>query len=222
MGIFKRVNDIAMAGINEVLDKMENPLSMIKQYIRELEGKIAETRLALSNQLFAERKYEVMIAELDQIVHKRIRQANIAIDRNEEEMAVLAVEEKIASERKLTAYRDQYDAMKQQTLALEDQLRKLMQLYEELQSRKLIYLSRVNTAQAIQSVNHSIYSVDADSIRKNFMRMEEQIWQLEAKAEAALKVNKMVSGSTGSPPDLAFKEDVSLELERLKAARKAV
>ena len=39
MGIFKRVNDIAMANINEVLDKMENPLSMVKQYIRELEAK---------------------------------------------------------------------------------------------------------------------------------------------------------------------------------------
>lgn len=220
MGIFKRVNDIAMANINEVLDKMENPLSMVKQYIRELEEKIAEAKVALSNQLIAERKYEVMITELDHIVQKRIRQANIAIDRNEEEIAQMAVEEKLTSEKKLKAYREQYEAMKQQTLALEDQLKKLMELYDELGNKKLFYLSRTNTAHAIQNANNTIFSLDAENIRKNFIRMEEHIWQLEAKAAATLRVNQMVSAST-SAPDLAFKEDVRQELERLKEARKA-
>ncbi|MDD9265541.1 PspA/IM30 family protein [Paenibacillus sp. GCM10023248] len=222
MGIFKRVNDIAMAGIHEALDKMENPLSMVKQYIRELEGKLMEAKLALSNQLLAERKYEVIIAELEHLVQKRTRQANIAIDRNEEDMAVLAVEEKLATERKLQAHQDQYEAMRQQTLALEDQLKRLMELYEELQNKKLMYLSRANTAHAIQQVNNTLYSVDASSIRKNFARMEEQIWQLEARAAASLRVNKLVNASVSSAPDLAFQEDVSLELEKLKAARKAV
>ncbi|MDR6878777.1 PspA/IM30 family protein [Bacillus sp. 3255] len=222
MGIFKRVNDIAMAGIHEVLDKMENPLSMVKQYIRELEGKLMEAKLALSNQLLAERKYEVIIAELEHLVQKRTRQANIAIDRNEEDMAVLAVEEKLATERKLQAHQDQYEAMRQQTLALEDQLKRLMELYEELQNKKLMYLSRANTAHAIQQVNNTLYSVDASSIGKNFARMEEQIWQLEARAAASLRVNKLVNATVSSAPDLAFQEDVSLELEKLKAARKAV
>lgn len=220
MGIFKRVNDIAMAGINEVLDKMENPLSMIKQYIRELEGTIAEAKLALSNQLIAERKYESIITELDQTVQKRIRQANIAIDRDEEEIAQMAVEEKLISERKLKTYLEQYEAIKQQTLALADQLKKLMELYNELQNKKLYYLSRVHTAHAIQNVNNTIYSVNSENIRNNFNRMEEQIWQLEAKAAAAARVNQIVSPSTLSAPDLAFKEDVRHELERLKEARK--
>ncbi|MBP1960930.1 PspA/IM30 family protein [Paenibacillus aceris] len=222
MGIFKRVNDIAMAGINEVLDKMENPLSMIKQYIRELEGTIAEAKLALSNQLIAERKYESIITELDQTVQKRIRQANIAIDRNEEEIAQMAVEEKLTSERKLKTYLEQYEAIKQQTLALADQLKKLMELYNELQNKKLYYLSRVHTAHAIQNVNNTIYSVNSENIRNNFNRMEEQIWQLEAKAAATLRVNQIVSSSTLSAPDIAFKEDVRHELERLKEARKAM
>ena len=163
-----------------------------------------------------------MITELDHIVQKRIRQANIAIDRNEEEFAQMAVEEKLTSERKLKAYREQYEAMKQQTLALEDQLKKLMELYGELGNKKLFYLSRINTAHAIQNVNNTIYSLDAENIRKNFIRMEEQIWQLEAKAAATLRVNQMVSASTISAPDLAFKEDVRQELERLRESRKAI
>ncbi|WP_171687008.1 PspA/IM30 family protein [Paenibacillus planticolens] len=222
MGIFKRMNDIAMANIHEVLDKMENPLSMIKQYIRELEEKITEAKLALSNQLLAERKYEVMITELNHLVHTRIRQANMAIDRNEEGIAQMAVEEKVICERKLEACREQYETVKQQTLLLEDQLKKLVVLYGELQDKKLLYLSRVNTAQAIQNANNTIYSVNAENIRKNFIRMEEQIWHVEAKSAAAHRVNQMVGATTISAPDLAFKEDVRQELERLKEARKVI
>jgi hypothetical protein len=49
--------------------------------------------------------------------------------------------------------------------------------------------------------------------------MEEQIWQLEAKAAATLKVNQMFQAPSAAA-DSAFKADVQQELERLKEARK--
>ena len=37
MGIFRRIKNIALADVHSVLDKAEDPLSMIKQYLREME-----------------------------------------------------------------------------------------------------------------------------------------------------------------------------------------
>jgi phage shock protein A len=37
MSIFKRINDVINANINDLIDKVEDPERMIKQIIREME-----------------------------------------------------------------------------------------------------------------------------------------------------------------------------------------
>ncbi|NMD70491.1 PspA/IM30 family protein [Bacillus sp. DNRA2] len=89
MGIFKRIKGIALADINNAIDKMEDPVSMLKQYLRDLEGEIEKAEQALSSQLFIEKKYELLIAESESVIEKRTRQAQLAVTRNEEEIAKL-------------------------------------------------------------------------------------------------------------------------------------
>ena len=54
MGIFKRVKHMATADMHNFLDKVENPVSMVKQYIRELEEQIGQAQQALAQQYFVE------------------------------------------------------------------------------------------------------------------------------------------------------------------------
>ncbi|NRF92910.1 PspA/IM30 family protein [Paenibacillus frigoriresistens] len=220
MGIFKRVKDIALADINEVLDKMENPIYMIKQYLRELEEQITTAKNALANQLIAERKFEALISELELIIEKRVRQANLALDRNDETIAQLAIEEKLICEKRLHVYQEQYQTVKQQIAILQESLHTSKALYDELQSQKWFLMSRANGARAMQNLNRVVASVDTDTVRKGFSRMEEKVWQMEARASADAQVDRIFhnSASTGTNPH--FKNEVHQELERLKAERK--
>jgi phage shock protein A len=222
MGIFKRVKDIALADMNEMFDKMENPISMIKQYLREFEEQIAESKSALVNQLIAERKYEALISELEQVIGKRVRQANLALDRNEETIAQLAIEEKLTCEKRLQVYREQYQTVKQQITILQAQLQKSKALYDELQSQKWLLMSRANGARAMQDLNRAVASVDMDTVRKGFSRMEEQVWQMEARAAAGAQVDRLFHNPASTGTNTHFNDEAQQELERLKAERKQV
>ncbi|SDN70926.1 phage shock protein A (PspA) family protein [Paenibacillus sp. yr247] len=168
MGIFKRVKDIALADINEMLDKMENPITMVKQYLRELEEQIATAKTALVNQLIAERKYEALVSELEQVIGKRVRQANLALDRDEETIAQQAVEEKLICEKRLQVYHEQYQTVKQQIVILQESLHKSKVLYDELQAQKWFLMSRANGAQVMQNLNRVVASVNSDTIQQVF------------------------------------------------------
>ena len=38
MSIFKRMKDMTKASVNELLDKMEDPVVMLNQYLRDMEA----------------------------------------------------------------------------------------------------------------------------------------------------------------------------------------
>lgn len=55
MSIFRRIKNIVTADVHEALNKLENPVSMLKQYIRETEQQVVKAQQALSQQLFLEK-----------------------------------------------------------------------------------------------------------------------------------------------------------------------
>lgn len=123
MGIFKRLKGIALADINSTIDKLEDPISMLKQYLRDLEVEIKKAEKSLSNQLFIEKKYEYIIGEVEEVIIKRTRQAQLAVDQHEDEIAKLALQDKISQEKKLSNVQMAYDSTKKQTTILYGQIK---------------------------------------------------------------------------------------------------
>ena len=51
MGVFTRIKDMTKASINEVLDKVEDPIIMLNQYIRDMEEEIAQAEVTVAKQI---------------------------------------------------------------------------------------------------------------------------------------------------------------------------
>ena len=219
MGIFKRIKSIAVADINCAIDKMEDPTTMLKQYLRELEEEIKKGENALANQLFIEKKYEALIAEAQSVIEKRARQAQLAVDQNEEDIAILALQDKIAQEKKLTIAKATYETVKKQTTTVYAQVKKLKETYEELQQKKLALIARANVAEVTNQVNGSLASFSPESAVKGFARMEEQILNLEAKASASQSFYEMNRSKEAQYLNKALQDEVQLELEKLKQSK---
>ena len=115
MGIFNRVKTIVMADIHEVLDKVEDPISLMNQYMSELDEQVDQAKDALGQQLYLEKRHGLLVAEAQVLVAKRTRQAELAVANGEDTMARIALQEKLKEEAKLKLYAEQYAAMKQQT-----------------------------------------------------------------------------------------------------------
>jgi len=215
MGIFKRLKSIALADAHEVLDKAENPVSMLKQYIRDMEGQLVKAQQALADQLGLEKQCEALIVQAQAVVEKRLRQANLAIERNEDEVAKLALQDKIVNERRLLAYKQQYDAVQAQTAELQSKVKALQEKYEELKLKQQELASRAHTAQAVQAIQTTISSFGADSAVQGFSRMEERIWALEAETKAS----QVLAAPLQPSGNALLQAEAEQEFEQLKATK---
>ncbi|SCB99486.1 PspA/IM30 family protein [Bacillus mycoides] len=216
MGILKRIKNIVVADVHQTLDKIEKPVSMLKQYLRETEQQITKAEKALSHQYYLEKKYEALISETDALIAKRTRQAELAVSREEDQMAQLALQEKIVNEKKAELYRQQYEITKEQTATLYEQIDKLQKKYGELQYKELVLVSRLNAAQAIKESNRAIDSFHTESAAKGFAHIESYVQKLEAETAASNYFYNLKSPNQQEVLDQNLQEEVQLELEKLK------
>ncbi|HZG59739.1 MAG TPA: PspA/IM30 family protein [Anoxybacillus sp.] len=216
MGLFKRVKNVMLADLHDFVDRLEDPISMTKQYLRELEEQIEKAQAALSQQLAVEQRYERLIQQAKEMIEKRTRQAKLAVEREEETIAKMALQEKIAYEKKLSSYQQQYEALKEKTTYLTEQLKQLKEKYEELKVKQLDLIARAHAAQAIKDINTSLISFSPDRALKGFARMEERVFVLEAEVKASGYVYESTKPLHLDP---LLQEEVEKELEQLKAAQ---
>ncbi|WP_379969402.1 PspA/IM30 family protein [Ectobacillus sp. sgz5001026] len=219
MGLFRRVKDLVTADVHDVIDKLENPVVMLKQYMRDVEEQIGKAQHALADQLFMEKKYETLVEEAEAIVAKRVRQAQLAVDRGEDEVAQVALQEKITQEKKLAMYKQQLEATKKQTALLYDQIGKMQETFKELQYKKLVLISRANAAKALKSGQDTLASFQTEHTLKGFARMEEYIQKLEAEAAASQYFQQAYTRDHMPSVSSELKEEVQKELEKLKATK---
>jgi phage shock protein A len=219
MGIFNRIKNIATADLNDALDRLEDPISMLKQYLRELEGEIGKAQKALAQQLYIEKKFEAVIEGTIDRIQKRARQAELAVEKGEDQIARLAIEDKLQQEKKLRVYEGQYHTIKNQTNLLYDELDKLKEKFDELQDRKLLLVSRMTAAKVSNDISQVLASINPDRAVKGFLRVEEEILKLEAKSQANQYFTHASAGRIESVLGTYTNEDIEKELEKLKSSR---
>ncbi|EKN67282.1 phage shock protein A (IM30), suppresses sigma54-dependent transcription [Schinkia azotoformans MEV2011] len=220
MAIFKRVRDITVASIHEMLDKVEDPVAMLNQYLRDLESEISKAELAVSRQVAIEKKWKALVEEFELRVAKRGRQAELAIDHGDEKIARQAIEDKQFSEAKVQEYRALYESTKEQVAVLLGQLKELKDKFYELRNKKFHLVSRANVAKAVKDINQALVTIDTESAAKGFARIEEKLMMMEADSQALQHIRRVYGETNFENLHNAEKnEKVELELEKLKAAR---
>ncbi|CAH1219232.1 Protein LiaH [Paenibacillus plantiphilus] len=219
MKIFGRMKEIAAADIHHMLDRFEDPISMGKHYIRQLEEQIANIHNALAEQYAAEQQNKALIARTEQVVGKRARQAQLAVDRGEDSIAEIALQEKLYHGQMLNAYVEQQVIVRQQIAILKEEQIRLADAYRELQSKLSFLIARVHAAQAIQAAATAMPSFQKEKIMRGFSRMEEKVGLMEARANA---VRDAQHSPYAVPYSLDMQEEVQAELQKLKEERQAL
>lgn len=217
MGIFGRMKDIAAADTHHLLDRMEDPVSMAQYYIRQLEDQIDHARLALRNQLAAEQHYDLLVAQTGQVIEKRIRQAGLAVDRDQDDIAKLAIQEKLHHEKLQQTYLEQREAVRKQTAALQEEIGRLVELHKDLGNKLTFLLARKNAMTALRATSSAVTAGDTGRIVRGFDRMEQKVMRLEAEVSATRAVDQ----AGFRLADWSDQDEVETELAKLKAAKQS-
>ncbi|GLX71002.1 PspA/IM30 family protein [Paenibacillus glycanilyticus] len=216
MGIFKRVKDVFLAETNELIDKCEKPLHMVNQYMREFSAELEKGQKALAHQLFIEKRQALLIANAEAAVEKRDRQSRLAVAEGEDQIAKLALQEKLLEEKKLAVYLKQYATIREQTNMLEERIAQLQAQSEEYNHRRLLLESRVNVASSLKQLNQSVISFQTSGMIKGFARAEERVLMVESELEAMNHFNALAKRSAPQYFDPALTAEIEASLALLK------
>ncbi|OXM17380.1 PspA/IM30 family protein [Paenibacillus herberti] len=186
MGIFKRVKDITKASVHEVLDKMEDPIVMLNQYLRDMEQEIHQAEVTVAKQMANERRMQQRYEEAQRSVADRDSKAEAAIRSGQEDLARTMLEEKLYFEEKTQEFsrlhaegKAQADDLKHQLYGMKDEYYQLRNKRNELVARAQMAKAQKQMSQASASTSH----LDTGSASRGFNRMEEKILRMEAEAD---------------------------------------
>ena len=222
MGVFSRFMDIINSNINAILDNAEDPEKMVKLMINEMEDTIIEIKTNCAASIGAESTARRKAAELQGLVDRWQKRAELAISKGRDDLAREALLEKkrlSAELERLNAECDRYDQLvrkyKEDIEKLEEKLESARAKYKSMreQAARDAEARRCSKNQGnyTYTYNWSSRNKDADPLDR-FSKMEEHIDRMsERKNQSAEDKDKEIRFK-----DLEEQEEIESELEKLK------
>jgi len=187
MGVFSRIKTMTVASINELLDKVEDPIVMLNQYIRDMEEEIAKAEVTVARQMASERKLKSQMDENLRLSADREAKAAAALKNGNEAVARHALEEKLYFAEKAIELSNMHETASMQAEDLKAQLHDMKNEFYKLRNKRSELISRAQMAKAKKQMAQTMYNgvIESGSASRGFQRMEEKIMQMEAEAEVA-------------------------------------
>ncbi|REK75614.1 PspA/IM30 family protein [Paenibacillus paeoniae] len=193
MSIARRIRDITVATLNERLEKAEDPVRMIDQFLWSTREDIIQAEKL--HQQYANHSNHLRGQWLQAEAQKerREQQAITALKAGEENMARIALHEKTSCEERSAQYRELYEQSRQNTLDLEEQLREMRSEYQTVYDKREYYTARMESVRLQQRMNSRHHGGVSDGAHPGtmFRQMEDRISDLEQEARSLRDVRRM-------------------------------
>ncbi|MBR1583337.1 MAG: PspA/IM30 family protein [Spirochaetales bacterium] len=225
MGVFSRFMDIINSNINSLLDQAEDPQKMIKLMINEMEDTIIEIKTNCAAAIGAENTAKRKVAELEGLVDRWQKRAELAINKGRDDLAreALLEKKKLSAElERLRAESERYDQLvkkyKDDLAKLDEKLSSAKAKYQAMReqaAREAEARSNAQSSQYTYTYNWSRQNKDADPVDR-FSKMEEHIDKMSERKNQGAE-NKDTEAKF---KDLEEQEEIESELEQLKKQMK--
>ncbi|MCX7594633.1 MAG: PspA/IM30 family protein [Fischerella sp.] len=185
MGLFDRIRRVVSANLNDMVSKAEDPEKMLEQAILEMQEDLVQLRQGVAQAIAAQKRTEKQYNDAQNEINKWQRNAQLALQKGDENLARQALERKKTFTESSTALKASLD---QQTAQVENLKRNLIQLeskISEAKTKKEMLKARITAAKAQEQLQGMVRGMNTSSAMAAFERMEEKVLMQEARAQSA-------------------------------------
>lgn len=191
MSLLRRMRDMTAATFNEKLERSEDPVRMIDQYLASQREQIQQVERLHQQCVQHAQSLRVQYVGAEQWRDKREQQAILALKAGEENTARLALQDKMIHEQKCEQYRELYEQSKLTLVELEDQLHALKADYTEIAAKRCYYQARLESVRLQRRMNEHMSEMGRSSTPRMFNRLEEKVSDLEFETRSLRDVRRM-------------------------------
>ncbi|WP_373893068.1 PspA/IM30 family protein [Virgibacillus sp. CBA3643] len=180
---FRRMKTVVGSELNAILDKAEDPVKMLDQFMRDMEEDIQEAEGAVAKQIANEKMLKRRANDAKVMTEKRQKQAEQAIEAENEDLARRALEDKIENEKQCDVLHESWTNAKNDSDEIREKLDEMKKEYNQMKLKKDSLKARAETAQTKTKMNRTMSTIGSDESMQGFERMEEKVLEYEAEAE---------------------------------------
>jgi phage shock protein A len=214
--VFSRARDIFAANMTELLDRSEDPARMIRMIIMEMEETLVEVRASAARSIADIKEMRRTMSRLDDLQADWTAKAELALSKDREDLAKLALIERQKAADMADGLRDELSQMEQVLRSYEADLAKLQAKLREARARQNAIAARIESAVTRAKAREVMHGTRTEEAFSKFELLERRADFAEGRAEAL-----GISSLEDEIHELRAAEAVDRELEALKAALKA-
>ncbi len=217
MGIFSRFTDIVNSNINNLLDKAEDPKKMVRLIIQEMEDTLVEVRSSSAKTLADKKELTRQISRFEQEAQQWQDKAELALNKDREDLARAALMEKKKCSESALALTDELSHVEEHISKLQNEVTQLQDKLNDAKARQKAMLMREKTVSSRLKVKENIHSNRVDDALNRFDHYERKIDDMEAQVESYDVGSKTLASEIA---ELETDAKVDDELAQLKAKMK--
>ena len=184
MGLLERVGTLVRANLNDLIDKAENPSKMIKQVILDMENQLLQVKTQVAISIADQHMLEKKEQESREKIAEWMRKAEIAVDKEQDDLARAALERHKSAERTTASFREQVEDQRAQVTTLKSALSKLEQKLGEAMAKSETLLVQHRRARALGKASDARMAIGGRSTLRTFERMKDKVTRNEAVSQA--------------------------------------
>lgn len=199
MNIFQRLFKIGQAETHSAIDKLEDPIKMIEQGLRDLHTELDSANRAMAevkamhirrgNELKSYKEEQESTHNKSVLLLKKAQEG--ALDSVEADQLVKEnLRKKAAITKKINAAEQQVDTLQKQVTALEGNVSKIKASIGQWESELKTLRARVKVSNATQKINKQLMQMDSNSVAGMLERMKDKVLDEEALANAYGEMSK--------------------------------
>ena len=184
MALLERVTTLIRANLNDLMDQAEEPEKLLKQVILDMQNQLLQVKTQVAISLADQHLLERKTKENEQKAADWVRRAELAVDKQEDDLARAAVERSMSYRNLAESFAQQVEDQRTQVEGLKSALRKLDQKLAEAQAKSDLLMAQQRRSRALGHAADARMALVSELSGNSFHRMESKVARTEAVGQA--------------------------------------